>query len=141
MLRQVKRTGQAVHPALAPVALGLMALGAGLDVLAAGREGPLTWLAFWTIAAGVAVGTWSAMFAVADWIFFADAGDAGVCGIGGFPTALVVGLFGLAALLRVATSEHVAPPAAMALEVAGAALIVTKTWVGRELASWLQERR
>ena len=140
MLRQVKRTGQAVHPALTPVALGVLALGAGLDVLAAGREGPLSWLAFWTVASGIAAGTWSALFAVADWIFFADAGDAGVCGIGGFPTALVVGLFGLAALLRVASPEHVATPAAMALEVAGVALIVTKTWVGRELASWLQER-
>jgi uncharacterized membrane protein len=141
MLRQVKRTGQAVHPALSPIPLGLMAFGAGLDVLAAGREGPLTWLAFWAIAAGVAAGTWSAMFAVADWVFFAESGDASVCGLGGFPTALVVGLFGLAALLRVASPEHVAPPAAMALEVAGVALIVTKTWVGRELASWLQERR
>ena len=141
MLRQVRRTGQAVHPALTPVSLGVLALGAGLDVLAAGREGPLTWLAFWTIAWGVAAGTWSAMFAVADWIFFADAGEAGVCGLGGFPTALIAGLFGLAALLRVASPDHVAPPAAMALEVAGVALIVTKTWVGRELASWLQERR
>lgn len=141
MLRQVKRSGQAVHPALAPVALGLMALGAGLDLLAAGRAGPLTWLAFWAIAMGVATGTWSAMFAVADWVFFADAGDVGVCGLGGFPTALVVGLFGLAALLRVASPDHLAPPAAMALEVAGVALVVTKTWIGRELASWLQERR
>jgi uncharacterized membrane protein len=141
MLRQVKRTGQAVHPALAPLALGLLALGAGLDVLAAGREGPLTWLAFWIIACGVAAGTWSAMFAVADWVFFADAGETGVCGLGGFPTALIVGIYGLAALLRVASPEHVAPPAAMALEVAGAALVVTKTWVGRELASWLRERR
>jgi uncharacterized membrane protein len=141
MLRQVKRTGQAVHPALAPVALGLMAFGAGLDVLAAGRQGPLTWLAFWMIASGVAAGTWSAMFAVADWIFFADAGDAGVCGLGGFPTAVIVALFGLAALLRVASPEHLAPPGAMALEVAGVAFIVTKTWVGRELASWLQEHR
>ncbi len=110
-------------------------------MLASGTAGPLTWLAFWTIVVGVAAGTWSAMFAVADWIFFADAGDGGVCGIGGFPTALVVGLFGLAALVRVGSPEHLAPPAAMALEVAGGALIVAKTWIGRELASWLQERR
>jgi uncharacterized membrane protein len=141
MVRQVKRTAQAIHPALAPAALGLLALGAAFDVLAMGRAGALSWLGFWAIAGGVAAGTWCAAFALLDWIFFAELGEAGVCGLDGFATALVVGLFGLAALLRVGTSAHAAPPPAMALEVAAGALLTVKTWIGRELAAWLGERR
>jgi hypothetical protein len=52
-----------------------------------------------------------------------------------------VGLFGLAALLRVETAAHAAPASAMALQVAGAALLGTKAWIGRELGTWLDERR
>jgi hypothetical protein len=141
MVRQVKRTAQAIHPALAPAALGLLALGAALDVLALGRPSALSWLAFWSIAAGVAAGTWFAGFALLDWIFFAELGDAGVCGLDGFATALVVGLFGLAALLRVGTYAHVASASAMALEVGGGALLAVRTWIGRELAAWLSDRR
>jgi uncharacterized membrane protein len=141
MHRQVKRTGQAIHPVLAPAALGLLALGTALDVLAAGRAGALTWLSFWAIAGGIALGTWCAAFALLDWIFFAELGEAGVCGLDGFATALVVGLYGLAALLRLDAAAHAPPAAGMALEVAGAALLGMKTWIGRELAAWLDERR
>lgn len=137
MERQVKRTAQAIHPALAPVALGLLALGTALDVLAAGQAGALTWLAFWALVLGVAAGTWCAVFALLDWIFFAELGEAGVCGLDGFATALVVGLFGVAALLRIESPAHAAPAGAMAIEIAGAALLGMKAWIGRELASWL----
>lgn len=137
MERQVKRTAQAIHPALAPAALGLLALGAAFDVLAAGQGGALTWLAFWALVVGVAAGTWCAAFALFDWIFFAELGDLGVCGLDGFATAIVVGLFGLSALLRVHSPAHVAPAAAMVVEVAGAALLAMKAWIGRELASWI----
>jgi uncharacterized membrane protein len=141
MQRHVRRTAIAVHPVLAPAALGLLAFGAALDVLGAGQGGALTWLAFWSITAGIALGTWSAAFALLDWVFFAELGDAGVCGLDGFATALVVGLFGVAALVRLDAVAHAPPPAAMALEVAGAALLVVKTWIGRELAAWLAQRR
>jgi hypothetical protein len=126
---------------LGPAALGLLALGTALDVLAAGQAGALAWLAFWILVAGIAAGTWCAVFSLFDWIFFARLGEAGVCGLDGFACAVVVGLYGLGALLRVDTAAHTAPPAAMALEVAGAALLATKTWIGRELAGWLDERR
>jgi uncharacterized membrane protein len=141
MQREVRCTAKAIHPALAPAALGLLALGAALDVLSFGHAGALSWLAFWAIVAGVAAGTWSAAFALLDWIFFAELGEAGVCGLDGFATAIVAGLFGLAALTRLGSSAHAAPPAAMALEVAGAALLAMRTWIGRELAAWLDERR
>ena len=141
MQRDVSCGSKAIHPALAPAALGLLALGAALDVLALGRGGAVSWLAFWAIVAGVAAGTWFAAFALLDWIFFAELGESGVCGLDGFATAIVAGLFGLAALTRLTTASHAAPAAAMALEVAGAALMATRTWVGRELAAWLDERR
>ncbi len=140
MQRQVRRTAHAVHPALAPAALGLLALGTALDVLSLGHAGAVTWLAFWALAAGVAAGTWCAAFALFDWVLFAELGESGSCGLDGFATALVVGLFALAAILRLGTEAHAAPAPAMALEVAASALLAVKTWIGRELAAWLDER-
>jgi hypothetical protein len=123
------------------MSLGLLALGTGLDVLAAGNSGALPSLAFWCIAVGVATGTWCAGFALLDWIFFARLGSAGGYGFGGFATAIVVGLYALDALLRVDAPSHAAPAGAIALEVSGAALLAVKTWIGRELAAWLDELR
>jgi hypothetical protein len=138
---QARHPGSVVHPVLTPAALALLALGTSLDVLAAGHVPSLMWLAFWIIAAGIAWGTWCAAWGLFDWVFFARLGDAGVCGADGFATAIVVGLYGLSALLRLETTAHAATDAAMALEVAGAALIGMKAWVGRELAAWLNEPR
>jgi uncharacterized membrane protein len=140
-LRRIAPGAAAIHPVLAPASLGLLALGTGLDVLAAGHDGPLSWLGFWCIAAGVATGTWCAGFALLDWVLFARLGEAGVFGLDGFATAIVVGLYALDALLRVDGPFRAASPAAMALEVAGAALLAMKTWIGRELAAWLDEHR
>jgi hypothetical protein len=140
MQRQVKRTARAIHPTLASGALGLLALGTALDVLSTGHGGALTWMAFWAIAVGIAAGTWCAMFALLDWVFFAELGDSDVCGLDGFATAIVVGLYGLAALLRLDAPAHAPPAPAMALEVAAAALLAMKTWIGRELAAWLDDR-
>jgi hypothetical protein len=141
MRREVKRTALAIHPALTPAALGLLAVGATLDLFAMGRGGALAWLAFWFIASGVAFGVWCATFALLDWIFFAELGQKGVCGLDGLATTVIVGLFGLAALLRVTTVAHAPPESAMALEVAGAALMGTRAWIGRELAAWLDDRQ
>jgi len=118
----------------------LLALGTALDVLSAGHGGAVTWMAFWAIVAGIAGGTWCAAFALFDWVFFAELGDTGVCGLDGFATAIVVGLYGLSALLRIDTPAHAPVASAMALEVAAAALLGMKTWIGRELAAWLDER-
>jgi uncharacterized membrane protein len=139
--RQIGTGTGVVHPVLAPVAFGLLAFGTGLDVLAAGHSGALPGLAFWSIAAGVATGTWCAVFALLDWIFFARLGSASGVGFGGFATAIVVGLYALDALLRVDEPMRSAPAGAMALEVSGAALLGLKTWIGRELAAWLDELR
>jgi hypothetical protein len=137
--RQVKGNGRAVHPVLAPAALGLLALGAALDVIA--RSGALSWLSFYVIAAGVALGTWCAVFALLDWICFADLGESGAWGLDGVPTAAVIGLYGAAALLRVHSTWHAAGASAMALEVVGAALLANKAWIGRELAASFASRR
>jgi hypothetical protein len=141
MQRRVKRTSLAIHPVWAPGALGLLALATALDILAGGRPGALTWLAFWASAVGIAGGAWCALFSLLDWIFFADLGEAGVYGLDGFATSLVVGLYGLSALLRLDAPAHAPPPAAMALEIAAAGLLGMKTWIGRELGQWLDERR
>jgi hypothetical protein len=141
MRREVQRTSQAIHPALAPAALGLLAVGAALDLLAMGRGGALAWLAFWAIAGGVAFGMWCATFALLDWIFFAELGHKGMCGLDGLATTVIVGLFGLAVFLRIGTVAHAPPATAMALEVAAMALLGTRAWIGRELAAWLDERR
>jgi hypothetical protein len=137
--RQVAGIGRAIHPVLAPVALGLLGLGSALDVI--GRSGALTWLSFYTLAAGVALGTWCAVFALLDWICFADLGESGPWGLDGIPTALVVGLYGAALVLRADSTYHAATASASALEVAGAALLANKAWIGRELAGSLARRR
>ena len=141
MQRRVKRSGLAIHPVWAPGALGLLALATALDVLSGGRAGALTWMAFWTTVLGIAAGSWCAIFELLDWVFFAELGDAGVCGLDGFATSLIVGLYGLSAVLRLDAPTHAPPPAAMALEVAAAGLLGMKAWVGRELGQWLDERR
>jgi len=141
MRREATLAARSVHPVLTPAALGLLPLGGALDVLASGRAGALTWLAFWVIVLGVALGTWCTSFALLDWVFFAELGDSGVWGLDGFATATVVGLYGVAALTRVGTDAHGASPLAMALEVGGTGVLFVKAWVGRELAAALRERR
>ena len=139
-MRQVRRTGHPIHPALAPAALGLLASGTAFDLLAPAGGG-LTWLAFWTVGAGLALGTWSAMWAIFDWVFFAQLGAQGACGLGGFDTSIVLAFYGLASLLRLHSPMHAPPSLAVALEVVGAALLGMKMWFGRELAAWLSDRR
>jgi uncharacterized membrane protein len=137
--RQVAGIGRAIHPVLAPVALGLLGLGSAFDVI--GRSGALTWLSFYTLAAGVALGTWVSLFALLDWICFAELGEAGPWGLDCIPTTLVVGLYAGAVLLRTDSTYHAATASASALEVAGAALLANKAWIGRELAGALARRR
>lgn len=137
--RQVMTSGSAIHPVLAPAAFGLLGLGSALDLVA--RRGALTWLSFYTLAVGVALGTWCALFALLDWICFANLGKSGPWGLDGIPTLAVVGLYGGAVLLRIEPSWHAATASAMALEVAGAGLLANKAWIGRELAGSLSFRR
>jgi uncharacterized membrane protein len=130
--RQVRTSGSPIHPVLAPAALGLLGLGSALDLVA--RRGALTCLSYYTLAVGVALGTWCALFALLDWICFANLGKSGSWGLDGIPTLLVVGLYSAAVLLRVESAWHAATASAMALEVAGAGLLANKAWIGRELA-------
>ncbi len=137
MNRQIGQPSQALHLVVAIAAPGLLAAGTALDALAAGRDGALTWLAFWSIVAGVGLGAWCAAWALLDWIFFSGLGGAGVLGLEGLSTATVVGLYGFAALLRIDSPAHSAPPPAVAFEVSAATLLGMKAWLGSELAAWL----
>jgi uncharacterized membrane protein len=139
--RQVVGAGRAIHPVLTPLALGLLGLGSALDAVSASAgSGQLTWIAFYVLVAGVALGSWCAVFALLDWICFAELGESGAWGIDGLPTAVVVGLYGGAVLLRAGAACHGAGASAMALEVVGAALLVNRSWIGRELAATLARR-
>jgi hypothetical protein len=129
---------RAVHPVLTPVALGLLGLGSALDLVAS--TGALTWVSFYVLGAGVALGTWCALFALLDWICVAELGESGAWGIDGLPTAVVVGLYGGAVLLRAGAVCHGPGASAMALEVVGAALLANRSWIGRELAAWFARR-
>lgn len=137
--RQLDLAGRAAHPALARAAVALFACGLAIDVVGSIRA--LTWLSFYAMAIGVALGAWGVAFAAFDWAWFAEWGNAGAWGLAGIPTAAVVGLNGMAVLLRLDSPWHAAPPSALAVEVAGAALLATKTWLGRELAGSLSSRR
>jgi hypothetical protein len=134
-VRHVRMAFGVGRPDLGPASLGLLGLGTALDVLSAGEAGACSCLAFWAIVLGVATGVWCCVFALLDWVTFARLGEAGVYGIGGFVRALVVGLYGLAGTLRVAAPAHVAHAPAIALEVAGAALMAVTPWIGQELAA------
>ena len=121
------------------MAFGLLGLGSALDIVA--RTDATSWLSFYALAGGVALGTWCAVFALLDWICFADLGERGVWGIDGLPTAVVVGLYGAAVLLRVGAAWHPPGASAMAFEIAGAAMLANRSWIGRELAASLAHRR
>ena len=105
------------------------------------RAYPLILLTFYALAVGVALGTWCALFALLDWICFANLGKSGSWGLDGIPTLVVIGLYSGAVLLRVEPTWHAASASAMALEVAGAGLLANKAWIGRELAGSLSIRR
>jgi hypothetical protein len=137
MQRHVGHPAHAIHPALAIAAPGLLAAGTGLDALAAGRDGALPTLAFWSIAAGVAFGTWCTAWALLDWIFIAELGNASVQGLRALAAATVVTLYGLAVILRLDSPTHPATAPAMALEVCAAALLGVKASLGSELGAWL----
>ncbi len=141
--RRLHLAGLATDPALARAAVALFACGLAIDVV--GGIGALTWLSFYALGIGVALGAWGVAFAAFDWVWFAEWGNAGAWGLGGIPTAAAVGLYGIAVLLRFDSPWHAAPPSALAVELAGAALLAGKTWQdlgrARELAAWLSSRR
>jgi hypothetical protein len=134
-------TAGVVDPVLTPSTLGLLALGTGLDLLSRGQPGTLSLLAFWAIAGGVAGGTWCATFALLDWVFAppaAERGYAGAWALHGFATATIVGLYAVDALFRLHAQGHAPAPPAAAVEVGGAALLVMKIWIGRELRAGVE---
>ncbi len=137
MQRHVGHPAHAIHPALAIAAPGMLAAGTALDALAAGRDGALPTLAFWSIAAGVAFGTWCAAWALVDWIFIAELANASVHGLRALATATVVALYGLAVVLRLDSPTHPATASAMALEVCAVALLGVKAFLGSERGAWL----
>jgi hypothetical protein len=137
--RHILLTAGLVDPVLLPSFLGLLVLGTGLDLLARGQAGALTWLAFWTLVAGLATTTWSATFAFLDWVFAPRADRAG-CGFDGIALFTIVALYGLSALFRVDTRGHAPGGPAAALEVAAAALLAMRAWMGHELGGSARQR-
>ncbi|MGA7122731.1 MAG: hypothetical protein WBY94_21705 [Polyangiaceae bacterium] len=135
MQEHAGQPGEAMVLVLSTAAPGLLGAGTALDALAAGRDGVLTWMAFWAIATGVALGTWCATWACVDWAFAGQA-ERGIRGLEGISIATVVGLYGLVALLRLDSSAHSATAPAWALEVCAATLLGMKAWLGNELATW-----
>jgi hypothetical protein len=136
MQEQAGQSSQAIHLVVSAAAPGLLAAGTALDGLAAGRNGALTWLAFWTLVCGVMLGAWCVLWALVDWIF-AEASRPAILVYQGLSTATVVGLFGIVALLRVDSAAHSASTPASALEVGAVAVLGMKAWLGAELTAWL----
>jgi len=141
MQRQVRRAGSITHPVFARASIVIIALGCAVDVLSGGRAGAMSWLSFWVSTVGVAFGAWCAMFAVLDWVLYADLGERGISGLDGFASGMVVGLCGIALLLRVDCNAHAAVAGATSLEWVAIALMCVKSWIGRELASGIAQRR
>ncbi|MGD0674676.1 MAG: DUF2231 domain-containing protein [Polyangiaceae bacterium] len=134
MRRAILVGRHAANPAFARGAFAPFVLGSALDAVASCRSSAVSSLGFWIVVLGVALGAWVATFEILDWLFFARLGSTGVSGLDGFISAMVVGLFALATWLRAATLSHQAPAAAVAVEVAGVALLSVKGWIGRELS-------
>lgn len=131
--------GHPIHQMLVPIPFGLLVVGAGLDVVQ--RFTHNTWMpmmSFWNLTIGVAFALLAAAFGVVDLAAIPNGTRAKrVGGLHAIGNVVMLGLFGVALMMRYDTRMLPAPTKALALEVAGMLLGVVTGWLGGELVDRL----
>lgn len=139
MQSRAKALGHAVHPVLIVFPLGLLSAAVVFDILYlfTDRTG-FNVSAAHTIAAGVVGGLVAAVFGLIDWLAIPTGTRARRIGtLHGLGNALVVTLFAISWLLRVAADDWEPSAPAVILGIAGATLATVTGWLGGELVERL----
>ena len=139
MESRAKAFGHAVHPMLIVFPLGLLATAAIFDILwlITGRGG-FAVAAAYAIAAGLIGGLAAAVFGLIDWLAIPAATRAKRIGmLHGLGNAVVLVLFAISWLLRVAAEGWQPAVWALVFSFAGVALSGVTGWLGGELVERL----
>src|SRR5688572_23987250 len=135
MESKTKLFGHPVHPMLVVFPLGLLATAVVFDILYLSTANPaLPTVSFYMIAAGVIGGLLAAIFGFIDWLALPNnsrAKNLGAWhGIGNF---VIVVMFALSWLLRLANPNFIPDSLALLLSFAGVGLALITWWIGGEL--------
>lgn len=139
MESKVKLFGHPVHPMLIVLPLGLLSTAVVFDVIRLITDDSVfSTVAFWNIAAGVVGGLLAAIFGAWDWFHIPRDTRAKRIGLlHGGGNVVVVALFGISWLMRLAEDGHEPTVLAYVLSFGGLALAAVTGWLGGELVARL----
>jgi uncharacterized membrane protein len=135
MESHVKFLGHPVHPMLIVYPLGLLSAAVIFDLLylATGNE-QLAIFSFWGMLAGLVGGLAAALFGLIDWLSIRRGTRAKRIGLyHGLGNLVVVGLFALSFLTRMADPTYLPDTTPLLLGLLGVALALVTAWLGGEL--------
>lgn len=135
MESRIKLLGHPVHPMLIVFPLGLLSTAVVFDLfyVATGAD-DLAIFSFWALAAGLVGGLTAAVFGLVDWLGIPPGTRAKRLGAyHGIGNVVVVGLFALSFVTRLASPAYLPDPVPLVLGLAGAAVALVTAWLGGEL--------
>lgn len=135
MRTRAKVAGDAVHPMLVVLPLGLFGISVVFDVLGLlTGQPPWARLASWNIGAGIVAAIVAGAFGLADLRVIPSGTRAARVGLAhGLLNVAVTGLFGVSLVLRALTPEPSPPTLALGLSIAALALALIAGRLGGEL--------
>jgi uncharacterized membrane protein len=137
MSRPARLLGHPIHQMLVVFPVGLLASAALFDLIHLWRGGDWSLAAYYMIAAGVVAGLFAAVFGLIDWLAIPPGTRAKRVGAWhGCGNVVVVALFAVSWYLRRGTPA-VPPGPAIALALAGLALVGVTAWLGGEMVDQL----
>ena len=140
MESRAKLVGHPIHPMLIVFPLGLLATALAFDIVHWARAGDTFFahMALWLIGIGVCTGLFSAIFGFVDWLAIPKGTRAKSVGLWhGLGNVVVVGLFIVSWILRVAGTPLHPPVAAFVLDIIAVLLALVTGWLGGELVDRL----
>jgi uncharacterized membrane protein len=139
MESRAKLAGHAIHPMLIVFPLGLLAMAVVFEglYLTTGTVSLAT-AAFWNTIAGIVTGLVAAVFGLWDWLAIPSGTRAKRIGLlHGAGNVILVALFTLSVLLRLADPAHSPTGLTFVLELVAAAVALITGWLGGELVERL----
>ena len=139
MESKVKLLGHPIHPMLIVLPLGLLSAAIVFDIVyLLIHDDVFSTIAFWNIGLGVVGGLLAAVFGAIDWFHIPKDTRAKRIGLfHGVGNVIVVSLFAVSWILRLADPAYEPSVAAYVLSFAGIGLALITGWLGGELVDRL----
>jgi uncharacterized membrane protein len=140
MESRARLLGHPIHPMLIVFPLGLLATSLAFDIVHWARSNDTFFahMALWLIGIGVCTGLFAAIFGFVDWLAIPKGTRAKSVGLWhGLGNVVVVGLFIVSWVLRVAGDPLHPPGAAFVLDIIAVLLALVTGWLGGELVDRL----